>query len=244
MFPHGADGRELVARLRRGGARAGPTITVLTNAEVVGKSGTLRQLHGAIRVSGEPGETIEVEVGQIVVATGFDTYEPAEGEFGYGDRRRAHAARVQAAARRARRARSSTTAGRSRSIAYVYCVGSRSAERPRVLLALLLHRGRPRLLLAVAAATRSVRQYHLYRDLRTYGEHELAVHRVARAGLALPRASPTTTRPRWRATADGLTVTVRDLLTAGEELDDPGRPASCSSPGMVPRRERGARRGR
>ena len=83
MYPHGRNGADLIARLEEA-VRAHPAITVFTNAEVMSKSGSFGNYQATIAVHGERLETITVDVGSIVVATGFDTYEPAAGEFGYG----------------------------------------------------------------------------------------------------------------------------------------------------------------
>ena len=55
-------------------------------------------------------------------------------------------------------------------VAYIYCVGSRSSDHPysrfcctAAVHAALLTAGR------AAAPAAGIRQYHLYRDLRTYG---------------------------------------------------------------------------
>ena len=80
LFPHGRDGSELIARLAEEIAER-PEITVFTSAEVTGKSGTFGNYRAVVHAGGE---SIHLEVGQIVVATGFDSYEPAAGEFGYG----------------------------------------------------------------------------------------------------------------------------------------------------------------
>ncbi len=37
-----------------------------------------------IHVDRQTSETVAVQAGAIVVATGFDTYQVSEGEFGYG----------------------------------------------------------------------------------------------------------------------------------------------------------------
>ena len=78
-----------------------------------------------------------------------------------------------------------------------------------------------------------MRQYHLYRDMRTYGKYELLYSRVARAGslyLRFPDDEP----PVVHGRAGGLTVTVRDLLTGGEEVDIPADLVVLVT-GMVPR---------
>ena len=80
MFPRRVNGRALVERMRDEIARR-PAISVYTNAEVVAKSGSYGNYQVVIRAGDD---RTEITVGQIIVATGFDIYEPEAGEFGYG----------------------------------------------------------------------------------------------------------------------------------------------------------------
>ena len=225
LYPHGADGHELVARLVEQ-VRTRPDVTVLTNAEVVGKAGSFGNYTASIRVQGESGpETIEVEVGSIVVATGFDAYEPEAGEFGYGIdgvltlpefQRRLDAGEL----------------GGVRSIGYVYCVGSRQPGGhtycSRYCCPAAIHAS-----LQVAARDPGVRQYHLYREIRAYGEHELAFSESRKKGSLYLRFADDDP-PEVARDDDGLKVTVRDLLTAGEEVTIPVDLLVLVT-GMVPR---------
>ncbi len=103
MYPHGKNGRDLVDGLVAEVKRR-PTITVLTGAEVVAKSGSFGNYVVDVRI-GDPGSAaISVLVGSIVVATGFDAYQPQVGELGYGIRGVLTLAGVQGAPRRLARA--------------------------------------------------------------------------------------------------------------------------------------------
>jgi heterodisulfide reductase subunit A len=66
----------------------------------------------------------------------------------------------------------------------------------------------------------SIRQYHLYRDLRTYGKNELLLAE-SRRRRSLYLEFSADAPPTVARTPEGLTVTVRDLLTAGEEVAIP-----------------------
>jgi heterodisulfide reductase subunit A2 len=215
MFPNGKVGRELVARLVEQ-VRARPDVTVLTNAEVVGKSGSFGNYRVRIRVQGDT-ETIEVEVGSIVVATGADTYEPEAGEFGYG----IDGVLTLPQFKELLDGSEGPLAleGRPiRSIAYVYCVGSRGGEHAycsRTCCPAAIHAS-----LQVAGRDPDVRQYHLYRELRAYGEHELAFAESRKRGSLYLRFADDDP-PDVAHDAGGLKVTVRDLLTAGEEITIP-----------------------
>ena len=83
MYPHGREGRALIETLVAE-VRRRPAITVLTGAEVVGKAGSFGNYRVSVRIGGEGSAAIEVAVGSIVVATGFESYQPEIGELGYG----------------------------------------------------------------------------------------------------------------------------------------------------------------
>jgi heterodisulfide reductase subunit A2 len=235
MFPNGKDGHELTARLVDA-VRARPDVTVLTNAEVVGKSGTFGNYRAAISVQGDTGpETIEVEVGSIVVATGFDAYQPEAGEFGYG----IDGVVTLPEFKELLDGSQGPLEWRGRpvrSIAYVYCVGSRrpdgNAYCSRYCCPAAIHAS-----LQVAKRDPAVSQYHLYRELRAYGEHELAFTESRKKGSLYLRFADDDP-PDVAHDAEGLKVTVRDLLTAGEEVTIPVDLLVLVT-GMVPRENGG-----
>jgi heterodisulfide reductase subunit A len=231
IFPHDKDGRQLVEELVRQ-VQARPAITVLTGAELVGKSGSFGNYDVEIRVGGDGAGTVHQRVGSIVVATGFDSYQPAAGELGYGidgvvtlpefkelvdgatGPLRYHDRPV-------------------RSIAYVYCVGSRQPDGnqycSRFCCAATTHAA-----VEVSGLDPTIRQYHLYRDMRTYGKLEELYTEARKKGsvfLKFPDAEPPAVA---MADGAGLTVTVKDLLTDGRELAIPVDLVVLVT-GMVPR---------
>ncbi len=212
IYPHGANGRELVARLEQA-VKERSNINVFTGAELVEKSGSFGNYQVTIRV--EAGERIQAEVGSIVVATGFDSYQPEAGEFGYG---------IEGVVTLPELEELLESEGelvfngkQVETVAYVYCVGSRQPGGheycSRFCCTAAVHDS-----LRIAERAPEVRQYHLYRDMRTYGRSELLYAESRQRGslyLCFPDAEP----PEVEKLADGrLRVTVRDLLSGGEEL--------------------------
>jgi heterodisulfide reductase subunit A len=124
-----------------------------------------------------------------------------------------------------------------RSVAYVYCVGSRQPADgnganeycSRFCCTAAVHAS-----IAASRLDPTVRQFHLYRDMRTYGRYETLYTESRKAGsvyLRFPDDEP----PAVAAGKDGqLVVTVRDLLTGGEELAIPADLVVLVT-GMVPR---------
>jgi len=248
MYPQGRNGRELIARLKRQLAEH-PDITVFRGAEVISKSGSFGNYRVGIQVKsgGANGgdrltETIEVDVGSIVVATGFQNYIPEEGEFGYGLEGVLTLPEFKALVEQS--VGPLTYRDKPvKSIAYIYCVGSRQSEGntycSRYCCTAALHAS-----LQVAAAEASgaesaagieqVHHYHLYRDIRSYGKYELLYNESREKGSVFLRFPDDEPPVVVRSLDGGLTVTAKDLLTAGAELTVPADLVVLVT-GMVPR---------
>jgi heterodisulfide reductase subunit A len=236
MYPHGKDGRALIAGLVAE-IKKRSAITVLTGAEVVGKSGSFGNYDVDVRVGGPGAGSISIRVGSIIVATGFDSYQPEPGEFGYGIDGVLTLPEFTALLDRS--TGPLVHRGRPvRSVVYVYCVGSRqqaagdgaNAYCSRFCCTAAVHAS-----VRTAGLDASARQYHLYRDMRTYGKYETLYTRSRELGsvyLRFPDDAP----PAIAQAPDGrLVVTVRDLLTGGEELAIPADLVVLVT-GMVPRK--------
>ncbi len=210
MYPHGTVGTELVHRMLEEIDRR-PGIEVHTGAVVSAKSGTFGNYRIAIE---SVGLRTEVTVGQIVVATGFDSYEPATGEFGYGSPRVVTLPEFRRLLDEAEGP--IVRDGRPvRSIAYIYCVGSRCGDRTycsRYCCSAAVHAS-----LLAAERDPSVRQYHLYRDLRTYGRNEVMFGESRKRGSYYLRFADDDP-PLVSIDGERIRLTVHDLLTAGAEL--------------------------
>jgi heterodisulfide reductase subunit A len=214
MFPHDRVGGDLVAELiDEIGTRE--NITIHTRAELIEKSGTVGNFTVALRVSDE---RIELNVGAIIVATGFDVYHPAIGELGYGSEGVLTLPEFKRLLDRPG-GRIEHEGREVKSVVFIYCVGSRDQSEEgghaycsryccnaAIHASLLAHDRSP-----------ALRQYHLYRDIRTYGKYELLYGRARRTGsvfIEFGAEAP----PRIEAGDTGFRVTVADLLTGGKEL--------------------------
>ena len=239
MYPHDRKGTELIDGLVAE-VRKRPAITVLTGAELVGKSGSFGNYRVSLRIGGEGAGTIEVAVGSIVVATGFDEYRPEDGELGYGIDGVVTLSRVQGAGGRVRPGNACAWKGRPvRSVAYVYCVGSReTAGCANQYCSRFCCAATVQTAVEVSGLDPSIRQFHLYRDMRTYGKFEPLYTEARDRGsvfLKFDNDEP----PAVAAGPDGrLTVTVRDLLTERTELAIPVDLVVLVT-GMVPRENQG-----
>jgi len=188
-----------------------------------------------IDLASEPKET-EAEVGAIVVATGFDHYEPSTGEYGFGQSPRV----VTLPQVHRMLDPEGPTGGRleiegrtPRAIAFVHCVGSRQIEgvdEPRPDGKLNEYCSRV-CCAATLQAANIVRErypgtavYDLYRDIRTYEKSQEDYYVNASKGGVVFLRFADDTRPKVEvASGNGypLKVTVKDTLTFGAELEVP-----------------------
>jgi len=240
MYPRGKNGRELIQQLVEQ-VSAHPRVTVLTESEVVAKGGSFGNLEATVRTAGDDSSDRTVKVGSVVVATGFDSYHVSEDEFGYGNKG------VVTLPEFVEIVDSSNGAleydGRPvRSVAYIYCVGSRQPEGnqycSRYCCTAAIHAS---LSAGRLLGGEAIHQYHLYRDIRSYGKYELLYNESREQGdlyLRFPDDEPPMVAAGTPSDDYRLSVTTRDVLTGGEELTIPVDLVVLVT-GMVPRENEG-----
>ncbi len=232
---------------------ARPAIRVHLLSEVDSVGGYIGNFQIALRTlqraSDAAPATIDVAAGAIVVATGFDLYEPAHGELGYGLSERV----ITLADLLSRLRPDGPTNGQLmpdradvRRIALIHCVGSRQREgvhTPRADGTLHEHCSRVCCTTVLRAAVDVHRRFpdvdifDFYQDIRTYGRgHEDTYEAANRGGVIFFRYDGAEPPQVTVADADGwpLRVTVRDTLTFGDELEVPVDMVVLAT-GMVPR---------
>ncbi len=242
MYPHGKNGRELVNALVEKVRRASG-ITVFTSAEVVRKAGSFGNYEVAIQVDREPPETVTVQAGSIIVATGFDSYQVPTVSSGTVSKASSPCPSSRGWSIRPTALWSSTASrsgASSTSTAWAAVSPKETEYCSRYCCTAAVHAS-----LAVAGDVTSglergagrPRQYHLYRDIRTYGKYELLYNESREKGslyLRFPDDEPPVVENAAATGGDYGLCTTRDLLTGGEELAIPADLVVLVT-GMVPR---------
>jgi heterodisulfide reductase subunit A len=221
MFPNDREGAGMVETLLQE-IRSREGITLFTDAEVVGKTGSVGDFSVTVRVGGA--EEITLKIGAIVVATGFDPYAPKAGEFGHGlpgvvtlPEFRGLIAGANGKLR---------FGGREvRNIVYVYCVGSRQAgaegnPRPNLYCSRYCCTAAVHTSILANGIDGDINQYHLYRDMRTYGKSEILFEEAGRKGSVFVRYAEDAP-PVVEGSSGELIVRVGDGLLGGEEIEIP-----------------------
>ena len=236
MYPHGRNGADLVATLEEK-VRANPAITVFTNAEVMSKSGSFGNLQATIAVHGERLETITVDVAlSSSPPASTPTSRPSASS---GTASTAWSTLPEFKKMVDESAGPLAYDGRPvKTVAYIYCVGSRQGEDVEgghtVLLALLLHgrrarrrSRRPSRATPACASTTSTATCAPTASTSCCGASR------ARRGsvyLRVPDGEP----PRWRSSPGAASRSRARPAPGGEELAIPADLVVLVT-GMVPR---------
>ncbi|MHB1041597.1 MAG: CoB--CoM heterodisulfide reductase iron-sulfur subunit A family protein [Eubacteriales bacterium] len=238
MYPHGKNGKQLIAKLIDE-VKIRKNITPFTNAELVEKSGSIGNFNVKIRVNGKGNkkDNITVNVGSIIIATGFDTYQPGEGEYGYGVDGVVTLPEFNELLDTSKGV--PTRNGKEiKDVVYIYCVGSRQPEGlenpnrycSRYCCNVAVHSSN-----LVAERNPKTHQYHLFRDMRTYGKYELLYSESRERGSTYLRFGDDDP-PTVEKCSDGkIKITVNDLLTFGEKVEIKADVVVLVT-GMVPRK--------
>ncbi len=163
-------------------------------------------------------EILDLNVGSIVVATGFDPYEPKKGEFGY---RELNNVITLPQFKRLLEIDENELVYRNKqikNIAYIYCVGSRQIEGENKYCSRYCCTS------AIHAATHAKNKYkhiqniHFTRGIRTYGKQELLYNTALENHdifLQFLEDEP----PILEAEGEKIRLRVNDILTQVEELE-------------------------
>lgn len=189
----------------------------------------------------------KVRAGAIVLATGFDHYQPYEGEFGYGKSPTVVTLpEFNKLIAEMSPADKFTYKGKEiRNIAFIHCVGSRQVEgvhQPqadghvndycsRVCCTATLHTINKTL-----DKFPNLNVFDLYKDIRTYGHgHEDYYENASKRGVTFFRYTDDSI-PEYAPSPNGsgATLTMKDVLTWNEEVCIPADMIVLST-GMVPR---------
>jgi heterodisulfide reductase subunit A len=242
MYPSGKRGDEVIASLANEIAKR-ENITVFTNTELIAKEGYIGNFDVTVKIGPNPDteeskerdEEIRLNIGAIIVTTGFDDYEPAPDEFGYGTD---GVVTLPVFERLIDLADGifEFNGREVKTVAFIYCVGSRQGRDvengnsycSRYCCNAAIGTSR-----TAAAKFNGLVTYHIHRDIRTYGKFELLYEEASRDGAVFVRFDEKEP-PAVRRDGDNLIVTVKDLLTAGEEIEIPVDLVVLAT-GMVPR---------
>jgi heterodisulfide reductase subunit A len=181
-------------------------------------------------------EYLNIRVGSILLATGFDPYEPGQGEFGYGEidnvvtlpqfKRIVHYNKGETLMFKGKKIHN---------IAYIYCVGSRQVDGENKYCSRYCCTSNIYTAIGVKKKFRDINNFHFNRGIRTYGKQEVLYDESSRLGdiyLQSFEDSP----PKVEVQNGKTIVSINDILTEDKKLEVEADLVVLVT-GMVPRKD-------
>lgn len=222
LFMTDEKGFELTARIESD-LRKYNNVTILTGAEVTDTKGSIGNFELKIRrrpqKEDDPMEIIELHVGSIVVATGYDHYLPKQGEYGFGTSETVITLPEFKQLVDKSAGKSLEFNGKKiNNIAYVYCVGSRQNEGENTYCSRFCCTSVIHTAIEAKKKFKGIQNIHLTRGIRTYGKQELLYAESLQMG-DLYLQFDEYNLPEIRTEGKKTVVTVKDILSAGKEME-------------------------
>jgi heterodisulfide reductase subunit A2 len=207
-------GKNIIAALTKEVKRL-TNITVFTLASVEKVSGSIGNFIVDVKIGGE---ILNLKSGAILVTTGFESYIPMEGEFGYKNYPSVITLPDFRELIDQNKGILVYNNRKVNSIAYIYCVGMRQAKGEnkycsRVCCTTAIHSS-----LLLHEKFKNIKAYHLYRDVRTYGKQEILYERSSKNGDIFLKYEEKTP-PVVEQNNGKLLVKIKDELTKRMDLE-------------------------
>ena len=195
---------------------ANKNITLLTNSEVIENKGSVGNISLKIRTT--PDTVTELNVGSVLMATGFDHYIPEDGEFGYGTTNKVITLPDFKRMVDEQQGKLMHNGKIVKNIAYIYCVGSRQTDGENTYCSRNCCTSTIHAALTAKNKFSDVQNYHFTRGLRTYGKQEILYADSLRGG-DIYLQSYEDGLPVVESEGNTTRVKINDILTNGREIE-------------------------
>ncbi|MFV0391364.1 MAG: CoB--CoM heterodisulfide reductase iron-sulfur subunit A family protein [Paludibacteraceae bacterium] len=190
-------------------------ISVFLNSEVVANTGSIGNISLKIR---QKEEEFDLSVGSVLVATGFEPYQPKEAEFGFGNV--PNVITLPEFKQLIDHEKDTLTYHGKviRHVAYIYCVGSRQPEGGNTYCSRYCCTATIHAAIETRTKFKNIQNYHFTRGVRSYGKQELLYAECLQGGDIFLQ-SYEDSLPTVFARNNKPVVRINDILTGGKELE-------------------------
>ncbi len=127
-------------------------------------------------------ETLSLIAGSVLITTGYDHYQPKEGEFGYKTVDNVVTLPELNRMMELQPEKLMHNGKKVKTIAFIYCVGSRQTKGENKYCSRQCCTSTIHTSLQLKEKYKDIQTYHLYRDIRTYGKNEIMYDQSSKQG--------------------------------------------------------------
>lgn len=166
----------------------------------------------------EKEEILDIEVGSVLMATGFDSYTPEYGEFGYATSDNVITLPQFKRMIDTQFDKLTYNGKQIKNIAYIYCVGSRQTDGENTYCSRNCCTSTIHAAVTAKQKFADINNYHFNRGLRTYGKQEILYADSLRSG-DIYLQSYEDGLPTVITEGKKTIVKINDILTNGREIE-------------------------
>lgn len=166
----------------------------------------------------EEAQTLSLIAGSVLVTTGYDHYEPKEGEYGYKTISNVVTLPELNRLMEMNPEKLVYNGKQINSLAFIYCVGSRQTKGDNKYCSRQCCTSTIHTSLQLKEKYKDIQTYHLYRDIRTYGKQELMYAESSKQGDLYFKYEEKE-MPVVSVDGKSTIVKVKDYLTAKKEME-------------------------
>ncbi len=166
----------------------------------------------------EEAQTLSLIAGSVLVTTGYDHYQPKEGEFGYMTISNVVTLPELNRLMEMNSGKLVYNGKKINSVAFIYCVGSRQTKGDNKYCSRQCCTSTIHTSLQLKEKYGDIQTYHLYRDIRTYGKQELMYAQSSKQGDLYFKYEEKE-MPVVSVDGKSTIVKVKDYLTAKKEME-------------------------
>ncbi len=225
VFMSDQNGKELVDSLYQQ-IKSRTNITLFTGATLEKVSGSLGNFYVNIKIApkslmmNSTPELLQFIVGAVLVATGYENYQPKEDEFGYKTYPNVVTLTDFNKILSESKNELVHNGKKIKSVGFIYCVGSRQTKGEnkycsRQCCSAAIHSS-----IQLKDKFENIQSYHVYRDIRTYGKQEMLYEQSSKQGDLYFKYEEKQ-QPVVSMDGGSLLIKVKDQLTAKMEMDIP-----------------------
>ena len=199
LFMSGQNGKEIVESLYRE-IKSMNNITLFTGATISKVSGSLGNFHIdvtikphisksadqhiniPIAIGTHQPETLSLITGAVLVATGYDYYQPKEGEYGYKTLQNVLTLPEFKRLMESNPNKLVYNGKQVRKVAFIYCVGNRQSKGESKYCSRQCCTSTIYTSIQLKEKYKDITAFHLYRDIRTYGKQEILYEQSSKQG--------------------------------------------------------------
>jgi len=215
LFSTNETGQQMIERLSSDLSKFS-NIKLMTSTEVIENKGSVGNIN--LKVKSDDEKVTVLNVGSVLIATGFDSYTPEYGEFGYATSENVITLPQFKRLIDTQFDKLVYNGKQIKNIAYIYCVGSRQTDGENTYCSRNCCTSTIHAAVTAKGKFGDINNYHFNRGLRTYGKQEILYADSLRQG-DIYLQSYEDGLPTVATEGKKTIVKINDILTNGREIE-------------------------